>query len=77
MAILLAVGGAFAAKFNTPCEFEIQYYWNGGTYVEAGQEGVNYFCFQQATVCTYYRPNPIGEPWTYVPCKYGEFFPIQ
>lgn len=73
VAILAAVGGAFATTSCGQCEYSTQYYFNGGGYVEAGEWGVDFDCYVTGGICTYYKPDPIGQPNYYAPCHLGEF----
>ena len=76
LAIVLAVGGAFASNFKKPCDTSANYYWNGVTYVDAGIFGVDYACNTNSATCTYWRPDPINQPFYYEVCKQGEFIQI-
>jgi hypothetical protein len=76
IAILAAVGGAFATRPCVQCEHSKQYYYNGQGYIDAGQYGVNFDCWVTGGVCTYYRPDPIGQPNYYAPCHEGVFMPL-
>ena len=78
MAIILAVGGAFAnLKFDPACAGEEQF-WRFGfnTYLPAGEMGIDYICLTDVGVCTYYRPAPITNPNFYVPCRNGFFWTL-
>lgn len=68
LAIVLAIGGAFATKTDY-CEGFPQYRKVGGAYVPAGEWGYNYICWDLGGVCTYYKPSPFVE--VYYPCKTG------
>ena len=70
-AILFAFGSAIATRLNYDCTYATQYYFNGTTYVEAGQLGYDYTCLNYPGVCTYYKPDPIFHPDTYLPCNSG------
>lgn len=75
LAILLAIGGAFASKERKDvCEYYTQYRKLGSTYVEAGEYGSDFVCLNSSGVCTYYKPNPVVE--VYLPCHTGAFTPI-
>jgi hypothetical protein len=76
IAILTAVGGAFATKPCVQCEINTQYYWNGQAYVLAGDDGIDYYCYDTGGVCTYYKPNPLGQPNYYAPCVTGVHMPL-
>jgi len=74
LAIVAAVASAFTTKPAFVCDFQVQYYWNGAGYEEAGVFGMDYDCdWNQIEACTYYRPNPL-QPNNYVACKPGSFF---
>jgi len=75
IAILTAVGGAFATRPCVQCEINQQYYWNGQAYIQTGIDGINYYCYDTGGVCTYYRPNP-GQPNYYAPCVTGAYTPL-
>ena len=69
MAIALSIGGAFATskRVTQTCQAATQYYYNG-SYVLAGQIGVNYICLTSPNTCTYYK---VGS--NYVPCMTGTY----
>ena len=75
IAILAAVGGAFATRPCVQCEHSTQYYYNGMGYIDAGLYGVDFLCAGTADVCTYYQPNPAGQPNYYAPCHIGLYSP--
>ena len=73
-AVFIAVSTALAGKNRFDCVDSPQFYkTSAGGYSPAGEFGVDYFCWNTAGVCTYYRPNPIGQPNTYLPCRLGTF----
>jgi len=72
-AILTAVGGAFATRPCVQCEVGTQYYFNGTGYVNAGEYGIDYLCGGTGGVCTYYKPDPSGQPNYYAPCRIGGY----
>ena len=75
--IIMAISGAVAsAPDNDFCDINIQYYKVGFIYLPAGEVGYNYACIYTADICTYWRPNPVMAPDTYVPCKKGLYFPL-
>jgi hypothetical protein len=76
VAILAAVGGAFATKPCVECAYSTQYYYNGQGYIPAGDYGNDYYCYMTAGTCTYYRPDPVGQPFYYVPCRTGMWMPF-
>ena len=70
--VIIAVIAASAFKFGkAPCENQPQYYFNGTSYQPAGNNGEDYICNQGVGTCTYYRPDPINNPYYYLPCIYG------
>jgi len=77
-AVVLAVSGAFATKPKVLCEGQTQYYFNGTNYLAAGQFGLDYDCDNlSSSTCTYYRPDPVGHPNTYVACRVGVFMNLD
>jgi hypothetical protein len=76
IAILTAVGGAFATTSCVQCEHSTQYYYNGMGYVPVGEYGADYDCYVTGGICTYYKPDPIGQPNVYAPCHEGAFLPL-
>jgi hypothetical protein len=76
IAILTAVGGAYATRPCVQCEHQTQYWFNGAGYVEAGEWGGDYDCFVGSGVCTFYKPDPIGQPNVYAPCHEGGYVPF-
>jgi hypothetical protein len=76
--VSIAITGALAAKKAAFCDTAPQYYKNGDSYIPAGELGVNYTCITQVpATCTYWRPNPVMQPTTYQPCKWGCFYPLN
>lgn len=72
--IILSLGTAWATTRPTcaPCENFQQYHLYGGQYIPTGDFGFDYFCLDEyPDICTYYRPNPIFQPNTYLPCQRG------
>ena len=72
MAIICAIGGAFATRVKQSCESYPQYFKWGYSYYPAGTYGVDYVCLGGAGFCTYYQTNPY-DPNSFAPCKYGSF----
>lgn len=72
IAVILAIGGAFATRPRAICEEQTQYFKWGSIYLPAGQYGVHYVCIGSAGICTYFKPLPT-EPYGYVPCRTGTF----
>jgi hypothetical protein len=73
LAIALALGTAYANRPCDACMYSQQYIYTMGAYVDAGEFGYDYYCFNQPGVCTYYRPNPIFQPNYYAPCRSGNY----
>ena len=76
IAILAAVGGAFATKPCVQCEHSTQYYFNGAGYVEVGEYGLDFDCFVTGGTCTYYKPDPGAQPNVYEPCHQGAYMDL-
>jgi hypothetical protein len=77
MAIILAVGGAFATRPDPSCADAPQFFRFGyDEYLEAGEIGSDYNCVTTVGVCTYYRPAPITNPNYYLPCRNGIYMPV-
>jgi hypothetical protein len=75
MAILAGVGGAFATNCEQ-CENSPQYVWTGTGYMRVGLYGEDWDCYITGGICTYYQPDPVGQPNTYVPCHTGAWTPL-
>ena len=73
MAVILAFSSAIATRPAVDCTYATQYYFNGTTYIEAGQYGYSYTCLNYPGVCTWYKPDPIFHPDSYSPCRLGRF----
>lgn len=74
--IVAAVCSAFATKSDVVCEDCPQYYLSSGVYVPVpGNFGEMYDCdyYNDATTCTYYKPNPAQYPNYYAPCRLGNY----
>ena len=67
LAVILSVCGAFATRPHFDCSNMTQYVLQGGVYLPAGTEGVNYICSAGSGVCTYYTPDQIS----YYECQTG------
>ncbi|THU40850.1 hypothetical protein FAM09_01675 [Niastella caeni] len=74
IAILAAVGGAFATKPCDTCENSQQYIYTGSGYVAVGLYGEDFDCYITAGVCTFWRPDP-WQPNVYAPCHEGYYIP--
>jgi hypothetical protein len=74
ISVIVAVAGAFATPPSLICTDYPQFYKVGLNQFEpAGALGSEYYCLDAATTCTYYQPNPIGQPNYYVPCTSGYY----
>lgn len=71
--VMCAVIAASSSSRRLPCESQPQYFRWGAAFVPAGVYGYDYTCSASAGVCTYYKPDPITEPFSYVPCRTGSF----
>lgn len=67
--ILLSICSAFATRPPFDCSNDTQYYLSNGSYLEAGEEGIDYICQSGAGTCTYYTLDGI----TFLPCAQGIF----
>lgn len=76
-AILAGVGGAFAMRPCVQCAHFPQYIRTSSGYFPAGEMGWDYDCLPSAGTCTYYKPDPLGQPNTYAPCHVGQWIPAQ
>jgi hypothetical protein len=72
IALVGIIYATYGAKQNPPCWYQQQFYKVGSSYIPVfGSLGVEYDCSASTSVCTYYRPNPVTQPNTYVPCHTG------
>ena len=69
IAIFLSICSAFATTSYFDCSNDTQYYLSGGSYLPAGQEGLDYICQSGAGTCTYYTADGIH----FLPCELGIF----
>jgi len=79
IAIIGAMCSAFVTKMADPvCEDCPQYYLSGNMYYPAGTFGETYDCDEvnQATTCSYYKPDPAGQPNYYAPCRFGTYIHV-
>jgi hypothetical protein len=75
-AITAAIAGAFATRFcmqNTTS----QYIPVNDTFQPAGDFGVDYKCHESTNTCTYYQPDSVARPATFLPYRKGEYVPIK
>jgi len=75
LAIFAGVGGAFATNCEQ-CENSAQYINNGTGYLRVGLYGEDWDCFVAGGICTFYKPDPIGQPNVYAPCHEGAWMPL-
>ena len=79
IAAVAAITSAFATRPDAclQCEDALQYHKMGTSYTPLGEFGVDYDCdFQEAVTCTYYKPNPGGQPNVYAPCRLGVWIDV-
>ena len=75
IAIVVGIGGAFASNdLKSICYTYNQYRYTGGTWVDVGEEGVDYACTGGIGVCTYYKPTLLS---AYLPCHLGVYVPLN
>jgi hypothetical protein len=75
IAIVGAIAGAFAnTREKSLCEYSTQYRLYNGSYMLAGEYGVDYYCVGTLGVCTWYKPWPTSD-WT--PCRSGTYFSLD
>jgi len=80
IAILAAVGGAFATRPCVTCYNNHQYIPNGaGGWQDVGLWGEDFDCtFRTGGICTYYQPDPVNQPTYYAPCHIdGAYYSLQ
>ena len=79
IAAVAAITSAFATKSECyQCEDTQQYYKDGTVYIPLGVFGVHYDCDYEVTkTCTWYRPNPGGQPNMYSPCRLGIYIDMN
>jgi len=58
-AILFSIGSAYTTRPGFDCSNDTQYYYSGGSYFPAGEEGVDYTCQAGSNTCTYYTSDGI------------------
>jgi len=72
MAIVVSIGGSFASTQQDGCVYSTQYHLVGGSYLNAGEYGYDFYCLDDpANTCTYYKPNPGVE--VYIQCRSGDY----
>lgn len=77
LAVLISVVAAFSTQPMQNCTSSEQYFYNGFTYIPAGDFGYDYFCLGQSGICTYYKPDPFGRPFYFLPCRLGSYVRIN
>lgn len=60
LAVIVSICGAFVTRPHFDCSTMTQYFYQGGTYNQAGVEGVDYICTSGGTTCTYYTNNGVN-----------------
>ena len=72
LAVIVAIGSAFAMKPPFQCEYAQQYRLQGTQYSPVGTFGQDYDCDVDITsTCTYYKPYPVTHPNLYWACRSG------
>lgn len=70
LAVSLAVSGAwFTRPGHDDCSNSVQYIFSGGSYVLAGEVGVDYICIGGDGTCTYYTSDNVN----FYPCQFGTY----
>jgi len=69
LSVVFSICAAFATRPHFDCSNMTQYYFAGGTYNDAGREGVDYTCQAGTGTCTFYTPDGIH----YYTCSTGLF----
>ena len=69
LAVIVSVCGAFATRPHFDCSNDVQYYYAGGVYSNAGKLGTNYVCDSGSGTCTYYTNDGIH----YFSCEAGVY----
>lgn len=75
LAAVAALTSAFATRPSCfQCEHTPQFIWDGVSYQDAGDFGLDYDCDENITsTCTYYQPNPVTQPNVYNACRSGVY----
>jgi hypothetical protein len=76
IAVVVGIGGAFASNYDHGrfCGYYNQFRFTNGTFVDVGEEDVNYACVAGIGICTYYKPTPSSP---YLPCHIGLYYPLD
>ncbi len=70
LAVSLAVSGAwFTRPRHDDCSNSLQYVLSGGSYVLAGDIGIDYICINSSSTCTYYTSDDVN----FYPCQQGTY----
>lgn len=76
IAILGAIGGAFATWYCKTCEESVQYIPMNNYYHPAGEFGVDYNCFFSSHACTFYYTDSTNRSGFLIPCREGTYTPV-
>ena len=76
VAILAAIGGAFATYTCKRCEENTQYIPVNNSYLKAGEYGIDYNCSFGEGACTFYYPDSIRNAGDVLPCREGAYTPV-
>lgn len=78
LALVAALSSAFATRPDClSCQSAPQYHLVDGVYVLQGIFGIDYDCDPDTITCTYYKPNPGGQPNVYAPCRVGNWIDMH
>lgn len=69
LAVLFSICAAFATRPHWDCSNMEQFYYQNGSYLPAGTEGIDYICQSGAGTCTYYTADGLH----YYTCALGIF----
>ena len=76
IAILGAIGGAFATYTCKQCEENIQYIPISNSYLKAGEYGIDYNCSFDEGTCTFYYTDSTSNAGNALPCREGTYTPV-
>src|SRR5688572_24781641 len=76
IAILAAIGGAFATAYCERCENEVQYIPMNKSYHKVGEYGIDYNCSFGAEICTFYYTDSTKNAVGLLPCREGRYTPV-
>jgi hypothetical protein len=76
VAILAAIGGAYATSLCSACEEQTQYIPTNNTYHKAGEYGIDYNCSFGSGSCTFYYADTSGRGQLR-PCREGLYTPVN